>query len=179
MLYSDGFWGYLPSCRGKRYCTVCSIINTPVFSIHGICQESLFVNFNYYAEADIEGNLFFDGYKGARIHKLGSKWQFQSHRDPNGNMTAISDNMTFSPVGRFWWDVYEPSCDMKGSEEIEVALSMCEFGEEFTCDSGQCVNIYKKCDGVKDCWDGSDETSCHFVSISNSYRKIHILAYSH
>ena len=55
---------------------------------------------------------------------------------------------------------------------MEVALSMCEFGEGFTCDSGQCVNIYQKCDGVKDCWDESDEMSCDFVSIPYSYRKI-------
>lgn len=30
--------------------------------------------------------------------------------------------------------------------------------EEFTCGNGQCVPNYRKCDGRRDCSDGSDES---------------------
>lgn len=30
----------------------------------------------------------------------------------------------------------------------------------FECSSGQCVDLYKRCNDLRDCWDGSDETGC-------------------
>ena len=32
--------------------------------------------------------------------------------------------------------------------------------DQFTCDSGQCVSQYGRCDQYKDCFDNSDEQGC-------------------
>ena len=40
-----------------------------------------------------------------------------------------------------------------------LALSPCHI-LEFACDSGECIHIEDRCDGVANCADGSDETNC-------------------
>ncbi|GLV43958.1 Lipophorin receptor 1 [Carabus blaptoides fortunei] len=39
------------------------------------------------------------------------------------------------------------------------------YSISFTCNSGQCIDRYRVCDGTKDCTDGSDETygTCHAI----------------
>ena len=50
-------------------------------------------------------------------------------------------------------------------------FSVCDFPEEFTCISGACVDIYKRCDKVQDCDDGSDELECSLLKIPTYYDK--------
>ena len=51
-------------------------------------------------------------------------------------------------------------------------MSRCLFGHEFTCDSGNCIEIDKRCDQIKDCEDRSDEENCNFVRLSKTYSKV-------
>ena len=53
----------------------------------------------------------------------------------------------------------------------QFALSVCNFPEEFTCISGTCVDIFKRCNNKKDCDDGSDEENCKMLRLSHSYDK--------
>ena len=53
----------------------------------------------------------------------------------------------------------------------KTSLTVCEVGKEFTCDDGRCISIYKRCDGVKDCKDESDELNCKSLSIPDFYDK--------
>ena len=38
--------------------------------------------------------------------------------------------------------------------------------DEFTCDSGQCIELSRKCNDVIDCTDGSDERKC-YIDVAN------------
>ena len=56
-----------------------------------------------------------------------------------------------------------------------VALSWhakCEFGNEFTCNSGHCVALHKRCDFFFDCNDRSDEEGCKLIQKPDTYRKV-------
>ena len=46
---------------------------------------------------------------------------------------------------------------------------MCSFPAEFTCASGLCIDIYKRCNSVTDCDDGSDEQECSMIKVSENY----------
>ena len=52
-----------------------------------------------------------------------------------------------------------------------MTISICEFGHEFTCHSGNCISIDKRCDEHQDCHDGSDEIDCTLVYIPEKYQK--------
>ena len=45
------------------------------------------------------------------------------------------------------------------------------FPGEFTCRSGHCIDILKRCDYRKDCEDGSDEEHCSMIRIPEFYDK--------
>ena len=50
-------------------------------------------------------------------------------------------------------------------------MSRCDVDAEFTCDSGTCIDLNKRCDDKSDCIDGSDESVCFLVSVPVSYNK--------
>ena len=62
-------------------------------------------------------------------------------------------------------------CNTGKSISKELSFSTCNFPAEFTCNSGTCVDIFKRCDNRKDCSDGSDETDCSMLRLSESYDK--------
>ena len=74
------------------------------------------------------------------------------------------------PIGRFQWHVQDDNCGM--NEYAYLTMSKCILGEEYTCDSGHCIDWEKRCDNVKDCEDNSDEKNCTLIMIPTSYRKI-------
>ena len=43
--------------------------------------------------------------------------------------------------------------------------------DEFTCEQGSCVSMDVRCDGKKDCGDGTDETHCSRIKVFEGYNK--------
>ena len=46
---------------------------------------------------------------------------------------------------------------------------MCDIRTQFTCNSGNFIDIKGRCDEAKDCRDGSDEDKCELIHIPSSY----------
>ena len=72
------------------------------------------------------------------------------------------------PIGRKMWLFHEFDCRIDDSKQ-RLAISVCEFPFEFTCNSGSCVNITLRCNGIEDCNDGSDEYKCYRFTIRRTY----------
>ena len=89
----------------------------------------------------------------------------ESHLQQN-----VSNGKTYA-TGRLPWTYVDPTCGIDSPIERNITLSICQFGKEFTCDSGHCINMNKRCNYITDCNDGSDENNCILVQIPYSYAK--------
>ncbi|KAK7068940.1 hypothetical protein SK128_006012 [Halocaridina rubra] len=69
----------------------------------------------------------------------------------------------FQPFGRQEW-VY-----MEINTTSAMALTTCSK-DEFTCNNGTCLTMWKRCDGENDCGDDSDENCALVQPLASSYR---------
>ena len=180
ILRKDGVWlegNYNLCAQLISLCTICRVHRQPVFTLKGICYTSI-IDWNYYPIIDATHQIkSYEGYKkksSILLNKKSQKWEIQiSPAYSEKKFEAQLSTNTFAdiyPIGRKRWLVTEPNCGLDHSSH-SFAISVCNFPFEFTCDSGECVEINKRCDGRKDCNDGSDEERCLLISIPNQYRK--------
>ena len=167
----NGYWAYGLSndyCINVKICAVCSIKQTPVFTLKGLCKYDSDLNWNYYFK--IDGNheiVAYDGYRTSKLIRKGGVWTTEDVS------TAVQANTNFkSPLGRLHWNYSDRACNVMQTTEREMTLSRCEFGNEFTCSSGRCIDIYKRCDKNYDCDDNSDEDNCVLIRIPGTYKKV-------
>ena len=59
-------------------------------------------------------------------------------------------------------------CGLQNGANHILTLSDCH-PNKFTCDSGHCIELEKKCDGIVDCEDSSDELNCEFLLVKEDY----------
>ena len=59
-------------------------------------------------------------------------------------------------------------CGLQNGANHILTLSDCH-PNKFTCDSGHCIELEKKCDGIVDCEDDSDELNCEFLLVKEDY----------
>ena len=167
--WQGGKW----ECREEKLCAICSIENTPVFTLKGMC-ENISMDANYYIISNDNKSLnVYEGYRSTNlVKKEDNKWTVIAKHGTLGAFAEISTtNARRYPIGRLEWDVYEPSCYITQRQKKILTFSMCRFGTEFTCDSGHCVDLHKRCNKVVDCLDRSDEENCTLISIPETYDK--------
>ena len=169
-MLEDGRWAFglhWGTCSSLELCTICSFVRIPVFTLKGICSQHSQLDHSYYFKTNQTHQISgYDGYKTSNMTLQNHTWNLH---DAGVAATTSSDY----PIGRKRWNYIDRACGMKAEQETSLTLSKCNFGKEFTCDSGQCVNMTKRCNKIKDCKDGSDEESCNLVNIPKSYDKIH------
>ncbi len=79
-------------------------------------------------------------------------------------MCAVSFELSFrKPVlwgaGTSSWTVYgDYQCSTAPSQTKQANLNSCM--SYFNCDSGDCIPMSQRCNGVNDCLDSSDEFNC-------------------
>ena len=73
----------------------------------------------------------------------------------------MMDKESSPRFGRILWTVTNGSsiCNKQQNEGLELMLTKCPM-ETFTCDNGYCIPFKKRCDGISDCEDESDEEGC-------------------
>ena len=178
-MYSDGKWGFerLEDCKRRRLCTICSFTTTPIFTLKGQCPNSSALEWNFYLTTDSNYQLsYFQGFtQSSKIEFVGSKWsktpQFKVSGASNKEKLELEDAK--SPVGRLEWNWHDPACSVKGEEsKRNFTFSACDLSSQFTCSTGTCVGLDKRCNGITDCSDDSDEEECSHVDVPKSYRKV-------
>ena len=174
---ADGKWSFKQdkSCFPSLIlCTVCTFDTFPVLTLNGLC-DSLDVDWNYYISLDNSNKIkLYEGYKTYNIIEIGNQWAIKpkTEKKVKFDINRQSENVDSYPVGRSMWNTLAPICDINEKEQRSMTFSKCEFGSEFTCDSGRCIDLSKRCDYVPDCPDKSDEFGCKLILRPETYREV-------
>ena len=145
--------------------------------IFGLCQQTYFDT--SYALADTPSGLkdehnirrYFSGnylwtIKWDNAHQV---WKMSS---PATNTTYAEQSDSTYPMGKKKWMIYNDRCNNLVDVEYKyLTFSPCR-DNEFTCESGNCIPMEKRCDQKEDCEDVSDEKNCFKVYVDpNNYLK--------
>ena len=164
-----GSWAYGgDECFDIAICFVCSIPRSTVLTLKGTCNLGSVLQWNFYPVVNSTNQISsFDGYRGGQqIVKTNGVWLLEVQEAK----ISLGKN-AISPIGRNKWNWFESSCQGQTSTTRNLTLSICRVGDEFTCDSGHCIGLMKRCDNKVDCRDGSDEKECARVHIPEEYNK--------
>ena len=99
----------------------------------------------------------------------GGVWELTDTVNDGHGVLTIPPGRLDLPVGRKVWDMKDLQCGIKATN---LTLSNCEAPDQFTCHTGQCVTIYRRCDNRRDCLDGSDEEQCVEIDLPSTYNKV-------
>lgn len=178
---NDGSWIDIAGdfgCYLTSLCTVCEITNKhqPVFTLIGLCDVSD-IDWDYYLDID-EQHLIkrYEGYKktdfvydnDSESWKIVPKEGYPSSFEASFTQNDLS---TVSyPIGRNNWKYQDTICQVNDFQYL-MSLSVCDFPNQFSCTSGHCIDINKRCNEKMDCEDGSDEEMCKLIEIPSSYSR--------
>ena len=171
-MFADGTWGYgrRKICESLNLCLICSFNYIPVYTLKGQCEKSTSRERYYYMLTDSSNQveLFMGLTKNSNISLQGGLWI----KVGNNNFEKMEFNNSNYPLGRYNWNWFDTTCGVKYLEKRKFTFSVCKFGTEYSCDSGKCIKMEKRCDAVYDCEDKSDEDECNHVSFPGAYDRL-------
>ncbi len=179
--------------RGKEYlvkkdcmqdfepCGICNVESQKRLRLKGLCVDDLKKDSDFdtefYAYGLFNERLYFRGIRASHIFydPLDSKWTLQSLKNPSKISKIMTTKAHEYPIGRIEWTVKNNNtsfgiCGLANDENHVLTFSDCH-PEKYTCNTGQCIELGQKCDGLIDCQDGSDELECQFLVLDKNYSK--------
>ena len=83
--------------------------------------------------------------------------------DSSNTLVHMMNNDTVPRFGKLRWTVLHGSvCNKDQNESLDLTLTKCIIGT-FTCNNGECIPFQKRCNGMNDCEDESDEEDCKIL----------------
>ena len=172
IFFENGFWDSQDGnlCPRIQACPVCRFSFIPTLTLAGTCEESI-VDYYWYVTATDHEGLFYDGYKGDRLYPMDNYKTWYWVTPVNTSITyRISLTSGWSvPIGNKFWTAEDAFCNFEAKDQIELSFSTCVLGSDFTCNNGECISKYKRCDNILDCGDHSDEDNCQAILIDPIY----------
>ena len=167
MLRTDGHWKvrHKNLCPKYQLCFICLFEQEPIFTLRGLTCFSSYYDFTFYLSPTLKG-IELIGYKKSKIREEDFEWRLGW--DINGHYGNLSKNVTSLPLGRHSWYISDTIC-REGNANQTLTFSVCNFRKDFTCRSGQCVDLSKQCDQFNDCLDASDEVNCTTIHPKANY----------
>ena len=141
--------------------------------LKGSCSESP-LDWLFYIEKDEEKSIFYEGYKNSKMILKNGSWHIVDNSTKRSDliveMGAGQDGSKI-PLGRHDWKILDTACKQDKLDWSSLTISVCVLDQHFSCDSGECVSIFQRCDHNEDCDDGSDEKDCNVLRMLPSYEK--------
>ena len=158
----------------RRFPSICILDSTQTFRINGLCKNSILDDHYVIQKINASTVLFGDKSVTIQFDDMGSQW---IAFDKKGTLlAAIKATKSSLLLGTHDWTIYNDTLDCqlmykRNNYTLPLNLNPCNNGDEFTCDNGACIHLDKKCDGVSDCEDRSDESQCAKIQMDQTYSK--------
>ena len=150
---------YDMSCNIPHY-GFCMLETITQFYLRGL--ETAIVDMHYFWINVLVNNKY--TFKGLQTNviefTLDEGWIIKN----STNNPILTLGKTQYPFGKKKW--VNPSTN----ERLWLSFDACQK-EQFNCDDGTCIRIQKRCNGLLDCEDGSDEANCSQVIVPLFYNK--------
>lgn len=128
---------------------MCNVRMGIFYRLYGLPENKQAQVDSHYLLHHHNGRHLLRGISKSYIQHNGDRWCLYAIKKEKPFHCYLSHS-DYPPVGRRQW------------ESTKLLLTICA-ANQFTCDSGHCIEINKRCDMQADCEDKSDESECSVV----------------
>lgn len=135
------------SCLSEVTCSLCRVPVNTVYTLYGDVEK---FDRHYTLKLIADEGFYFDGNATSTISKVEESWMLHSRL--HQEQWRLHNGTGLWPLGRRLW--------YSSHGEVMLTLASCNI-LQFSSNDGVCLLRRRRCDGLKDSHDGSDEQSCY------------------